>query len=217
MTFQPKFRILALAAVAALSSHVAIADSTCFNVGTPVNGYAYITCNLYYDQPTTTFNLEPLMTQNGVLLSDNDFVTRYTVVINGDPATLADNATGLFNQSLWEAVLFNVPGNPNGSLFSDTLAVYWPGSFPSAATVQSYNQSIFGSFPNFSDSAFFVQATGSETVIGAGTHDVLNIFTAPTTTSPIPEPSSVTLMGTGLLGLGLWLGARRYGARQASS
>ena len=189
------------------------ADSTCVNVGTPVNGLVRITCNLFYNGTTNSFNLFPLMTQNGASLANNDFVENYTVIINGNPATLADNATGLFNQSLWEAVLFFPGGDPNGPLFSDTLDVFWPGAFPSASTVQSFNASVFGALPGFSDAAFFVQATGNETVIGAGTNVVFDVVTGP---SAVPEPASYVLMGTGILALCIPSGLKYYRKQRAS-
>ena len=209
MPFPRNFFTLAPTVLALAITPASFADSTCVNVGTPVNGLVKITCNFFYDQPTTHFNLFPLMTQNGASLAANDFVTGYTVVINGNPATLADNATGLFNTSLWEAVLFKEPNDPNGPLFSDMLDVFWPGNFPSGSTVQSYNASIFGALPGFSDRAFFVQATGSQTVIGAGTNVVLNIFTPPSA-STVPEPASILLMGTGLLALGARIRHKRH-------
>jgi PEP-CTERM motif len=207
MTFFTKFRLSALAVSALALSQISFAApiNSCVNVGSPVNGLVFITCNLYYNGSPNTFDLSGLMTQGGALLSANDFVDNYTVIINGNPSTLADNSTGLFNQSLWEAVLYTPGGDPNGPIFSDTLEVFWPGSFPPASTVQNFNATIFGSLPGFSDAAFFVQATGSETVIGAGTHDVLNIFTAP---AAVPEPASFTLMATGILGLGLLVGMK---------
>jgi hypothetical protein len=209
MTFRKQLFAFFPAMLAFACTPFSFADSSCANVGTPVNGLVKITCNFIYNQPTTHFDLFALMTQNGASLAANDFVTGYTVVINGDPATLADNATGLFNTSLWEAVLFKEPNDPNGPLFSDMLDVFWPGNFPSGSTVQSYNATIFGALPGFSDRAFFVQATGSQTVIGAGTNVVLNFFTAPSAAAVTPEPNPALLTGTGLLALAIWVGFRR--------
>ena len=112
MPFPRKIFTLVPCVLALALTPYSFADSTCANVGTPVNGLVKITCNFFYNQPTTHFDLFPLMTQNGASLAANDFVTGYTVVINGDPATLADNAAGLFNTSLWEAVLFKEPNDP---------------------------------------------------------------------------------------------------------
>lgn len=208
MPSRKHFSLSAVAVLALCLPTAAFADSSCANVGTPVNGLVSINCNLYYNGTTNSFNLFPLMTQNGASLSNNDFVENYTVVINGNPKALADNSTGLFNQSLWAAVLYFPGGDPDGPLFSDMLQVFWPGNFPSASTVQSFNAAVFGALPGFSDSDFFVAATSDPTVIGAGTNVVFNVFTG--AAAATPEPDSLILMGTGMLALcGLGGFARR--------
>jgi hypothetical protein len=209
MAFPKNLSVFASAvfALALTQTSFAAPINSCANVGTPVNGLVSISCNLYYNGSPNALNLASLMTQGGAQLSNNDFVSSYTVVINGNPNTLADNSSGLFNESLWEAVLYTPGGDPDGPIYSDTLDLLWPGNFPSAATVQAYNASIFGAFPGFSDADFFVQATGSDTVIGAGTNVVYNVFTPAVASTP--EPASFTLMATGILGLGLFAAMNR--------
>jgi hypothetical protein len=187
--------------------------NTCGNVGSPVGGYVTISCNLAYNGTPNTFDLSGLLTQGGANLDANELGAAYTVLINGNPSTLADNSTGLGNQSLWEAVLYN-PSDPSNVGYSDTLDVYWPGDFPSFKAIQTLDETLGP------DAAFFVQATGTNTVIGAGSNDVFNITTQAQSVQPAatPEPASFTLLASGILSLGMFAAARRFGyfsAKQA--
>jgi hypothetical protein len=87
--------------------------------------------------------LTPVLTSGGAQLSDNLVGAGYEVVINGDPNTLADDNTGLFNQALWSTVLY-WRGDQDAGTASDSLTVYWPGTFPTVSTVQNFDQSIYG-------------------------------------------------------------------------
>jgi hypothetical protein len=172
--------------------------SSCANLGLPYtagNGdvYTRFTCSLYNDASSYTISLTPFMSQNGTDPSNNWVGAGYLVVINGDPGSLPDNSNpgGLLNQSLWQTVLF-FTGDQDVNTFSDSLTVDWAGAFPSASTILSYDQNLYGPVD---DSAFFIPSTGTETVYATtaadgNTNQYYDIY--------IPEPGTLVLLGTSL-------------------
>lgn len=184
---------------------IAAPINTCVDVGVPVGGIVDIQCTVYSNGSPDTFNLQPLMTQGGALLSNNDYGAAYYPVINADPTTLADNSSGLWNQSLWQAVIYFAGGDPDGAFFSDSLQVFWPGAFPTMSTIQSLDLASYtffngGSATGYTDLSAFIEATGSTTVV-QGPNGAITLITT-------PEPSSIVLMLSGMLGLGLLVGRK---------
>lgn len=206
--------LLGLLWVVLPTSAFASTASGCFNQpGSPTNSggtlYTQFTCTLYNDASTYTIDLTPFMTQGGATLFDNLVGPGYVVVMNGNPLTVSNNDTNdaaLYNQSLWAAVLF-WPGNQLDGTASNSLTVYWPGAFPLATDVQSFDETLYG--PG-TDSQFFVQSTGSITVYapgGPGTNEYDIVVT--------PLPAALPLFATGLGALGL-VGARRRKRKTAA-
>jgi hypothetical protein len=212
MTFQTKFRLSALAVFALVFGQTSFADpiSGCANTpGSPtlINGIltTSFTCDIFNTGTTTTINLTPYLTQGGASLANNNVAAGYLVIINGNPLTISSNNTNvaaLFNESLWDTVLY-FPGDLAGGTASDTLTVYWPGSFPSASTVRTLDETLYSRF-GVLDSAFFTQATLPVTSVAGGTYNV-NLSTP----SAVPEPGTLTLLISGIIGLGLVAAAKR--------
>jgi len=165
--------------------------------------YGTFTCNLYPSASSYTIDLTPYLTDGGTVNLYDGFIVSpltpgYGVVINGDPSVLADNSiggvptggSGLFDQNLWAAVLY-FPGDTNYGTGSDEVTVYYAGNpgFPSASIVDA---SLYAEYSGYyPDSAFFVES--GDPAVFAGSN-VYNVY-------PTPEPSSLFLLGTGLLGL----------------
>ena len=221
-----RFRILFLIAVALGIAQTSFADtstassgaSSCTNsAGSPTSVdfgppygivlYTAFTCSLYDDASSYTIDLTPLMTQGGANLSDNLVGAGYVTVINGDPNVISAGDTddaALYNESLWDTVLY-WPGDQDAGAASDTLTVYEAGDFPSAATMQTFDENLYGTGI---DSEFFIEATGPETVDTPYPNEY-DIYAS-------PEPGSMPLLALGLAMLAGLIAVRRRAARQVA-
>lgn len=172
--------------------------------------YGTFSCTLYSSPSTYTINLIPYLTDGGNFNLYEGFIVNplsdgYEVIINGDPNALPDDGTGLLNQNLWQAVLF-FNNDINGGTASDELTMYFAGSFPSVATVLGFDQTAY---PGNADSAFFIQATGNDTVYAPSANSYKVIVAT-------PEPSSFLLFATGLTVMGAFAQRKRLAERLAA-
>jgi hypothetical protein len=199
--------VIAIALVLAQTSFGGTVSSCSNQPGAPFDQggtlYAYFDCSLYNDVASYTILLTTLMEDGGASLADNVVAAGYEIVINGDPTVLSDDSNGLFNESLWQTVLF-FPGDQGGGYSSDLLGVYWAGAFPAVAVVQGTND-IMEDYYNTTygagtatDSSFFIQSTGLETVYAPNGPCTDGPCTDEYDINIIPEPGTMVLLGFGL-------------------
>jgi hypothetical protein len=192
-----KVSILPALLLALAVPQMSFADSTSGCVNGPNNNvqgtlYTNFVCSLYPSASSYTIDLTPNLTYDGADLYTNLLGPGYEVDINGDPFSLSDDSSGLWNQSLWTAVLY-WPGDQDEGTASDSLTVYFAGvaGFPSVSDVQTLDGSLYGSGPEV-DPYFFVQS--GDPAVYAPESNEYDIY-------PTPEPSPFLLLGTGLLAL----------------
>jgi hypothetical protein len=202
---------IALALVLPLTSFGA-AVTSCANWPTsPITGgsgvlFTQFTCSLYNNGSFDTVDLTPFETQGGALLSENAVGAAFVVVINGNPNTLSDNSSGLWNESLWQTLLYFV-GDQGSGYTSDVLWAYWePQYFPAAAVVQTYDQNRYGTG---NDAQFFIaNSFPAVTTFTPDANHEYDIY-------PTPEPGSIVLLGSSLVLLGGAVLRRRRTAGRA--
>jgi hypothetical protein len=134
-----------------------------------------------------------------------EFGAVYVVATNGDNKFIETTPTGDFldrADTVWDIIDFHFPD------FSPVTPLWSVGGFSLAMTSRTYDKSL-------SDVSYLINIYGTGTVSSAGYYDTMGIFnftaqgvgdanfswSASAATSPIPEPATMLLFGTGLAGL----------------
>jgi hypothetical protein len=206
MNNHTSFKLFALSAAALFFAQVSFGQSCSEAPGYPNSTLGYVqtgfVCSLSDTSSTYNVDLSPFIEAGGGTEDNNDVGTAYLVVTTDNPATAS--LSTLEDVSDWAAVLYLQ--NNQAGLGSSLLTMYWPGDFPSATTVVNYDNT---DWPAYSTQSFFFQESpGGETVLFPGSPNVYDVYT-PAVTSLTPEPSSFTLLFSGVLGLGLFAARKR--------